>query len=328
VTIARGGASLYDTAQGPASMTVREGVTFSAESWDGEWIEVMTTCSSRAFVHSSQVRADAAAPDYAVGAGLDFSKAVIVVDPGHGGTRNIGGVGPQGTTEKEVVLDIARRVRDLLESRHTVDWSTGQIFSGGPIPRAGRVILTRTGQDADYEVRLDSRAEIANTANADAFVSIHTNAGWAIELDYPGSDVYYQSQPELRRESQRLAQLIAEEFQRSFRPFSANWTGGERTGAKSRESQLEPGQQFYGVLRHSRIPAVIAEGAYINSVTQERLLGTPEFRQAYADAVYRSLVRFITTGATGTAKAWDPEVYPSTRGNGGSVEGCVIPSQS
>ncbi len=327
ITIARGGAALAETAGGPATMTVREGVTFAALSWDGEWIEIQTTCSSRGFVHRSQVRADAAAPDVTVGAGLDFSQAVIVVDPGHGGPRNIGGVGPQGTTEKEVVLDIARRVRDLLNGSHGVDWATGEITTAGPIPPAGRVILTRTGKDADYEVRLDSRAAIANAANAQALVSIHTNAGWAVELNYPGSDVYYQSQPELRPQSVRLARLIAEEFQRSFLRFDANWTGEERTGAKSRESKINPGQQFYGVLRHTEVPAVIAEGAYINSVTQERLLRTPEFRQAYANAVYRALVRYFTTDESGGAKSWDPDVYPSTRGNAGGVDGCVIPSQ-
>lgn len=327
VTIAEGGAALAAKPGGPSALTAREGLTFPALGWDREWIMVQTTCDDRLYVHRSQVRADAAAPSVTIGNGFALSEAVIVIDPGHGGPRNIGGVGPQGTTEKEVNLDIAGRVRSLLESPHSVDWASGLIYSTGSIPAAKRVILTRSGQHADYEVRLDARAELANAANAQVFVSIHNNAGWAIELNTPGSDTYYQSQERLRPDSERLAVLIAEEFQRSFRRFDANWTGGERTGAKSRLSSEHPGDQFYGVLRYSAVPAVIAEGAYINSVTQEQLLLTPKFRQAYADAVYRALVRFLTTDDKGDAPSWPPETYPSTRGNAGSANGCVVPSQ-
>ncbi len=326
VTIARGGADLADSPGGTSTMKVREGLTFAALSWDGEWIEVFTTCSSTGYVHRSQVRAEAAAPDVTIGPGFDFSQAVVVIDPGHGGPRNIGGVGPEGTLEKEIVLDIARRVRDLLTSAHQVDWDTGDIYAGGPIPPAGRVILTRTGTDADYEVQLDARAAIANAANAQALVSIHANAGWVIELDTPGSDVYYQSQPEVLAESQRLARLLVEEFQRSFDQFDANWTGDTFNGAKSRMSRIYGGRQFYGILRHSEVPAVIAEGVYIDSATQEQLLLTPEFRQAYADAVYRTLVRFLTTDEPGDGPASDPVLYSDSR-KPATPAGCVIPSQ-
>lgn len=326
VTIARGGAALADTPGGPATMTAREGLTFAALSWDGEWIEVFTTCSSHAYVHRSQVRAEAAAPDVTIGPGFDFSQAVVVVDPGHGGPRNIGGVGPQGTREKEIVLDIARRVRDLLTSAHQVDWETGDIYDGGPIPPAGRAILTRTGADADYEVQLDARAAIANATNAQALVSIHANAGWIVELDHPGSDVYYQSQPEVLAKSQRLARLVVEEFRRSFARFDATWTGDTQVGAKSRMSRIYDGRQFYGILRYSQVPAVIAEGAYIDSAAQEQLLLTSEFRQAYANAVYRALVRFLTTDEPGDAEAWDPVLYSDSR-RPATPAGCVIPRQ-
>lgn len=326
VVVARGGADLADTPGGTPTMRVREGLTFAARSWDGEWIEVFTTCSSIGYVHRSEVRAEAAAPNVTIGPGFDFSQAVVVIDPGHGGPRNIGGVGPEGTLEKEIVLDIARRVRDLLAGAHFIDWSTGDIYAGGPIPPAGRVIMTRTGADADYEVQLDARAAIANAANAQALVSIHANAGWVIELDHPGSDVYYQSQPELEQQSRRLARLLVEEFQRSFDRFDANWTGDDATGAKSRMSRTYGGRQFYGILRHSHVPAVIAEGVYIDSATQEQLLLTPEFRQAYADAVYRGLVRFLTTDEPGDAPASDPVLYSDSR-RPATPAGCVIPSQ-
>ena len=79
---------------------------------------------------------------------------VAVVDPGHGGEQ-VGARGPGGLREKQLTLQIARRVARRLE-------------------RLGaRVILTRT---ADETVRLEERAALANVQKADLFLSIHLNA--------------------------------------------------------------------------------------------------------------------------------------------------------
>ncbi|HEX3455975.1 MAG TPA: N-acetylmuramoyl-L-alanine amidase [Gaiellaceae bacterium] len=85
----------------------------------------------------------------------------VVIDPGHGGAARVGGssannaVGPNGLLEKDVVLDVGRRVAALLASRATVT-------------------LTRSG---DENRSLADRARAARDANADVFVSIHLN-GW------------------------------------------------------------------------------------------------------------------------------------------------------
>ena len=75
------------------------------------------------------------------------------------------------------------------------------------------------------------------------------------------------------------------------------------------------------------MPTVIAEGVYIANQSEADLLATPEFRQAYADAVYRSLVRFLTTDDTGEAPDTDPEVWPGHAGSGDARPDCVIPAQ-
>jgi N-acetylmuramoyl-L-alanine amidase len=80
----------------------------------------------------------------------------IVLDPGHGGD-DWGVQGAAGTTEKTIALDLARRLRSLLEARLGI-----------------RVLLTR---DDDRTVGLDERAAFANNSKADLFVSIHANAG-------------------------------------------------------------------------------------------------------------------------------------------------------
>ncbi|MGZ8394893.1 MAG: N-acetylmuramoyl-L-alanine amidase family protein [Nitrospira sp.] len=79
----------------------------------------------------------------------------IVVDAGHGGV-DPGAVGAHGTREKDITLDVARRLASRLES-------------GGRY----RVVLTRSG---DETVSLARRVERANIVNADLFVSIHVNA--------------------------------------------------------------------------------------------------------------------------------------------------------
>lgn len=326
VTLARGGTDLYAEPRGEPFQTARAGLVFAGLSMQADWIEVFTSCDTTAWVRASQVRAEAAAPDAGIGAGFDFANAVIVVDPGHGGPWNTGATSPSGLVEKTINLDIGRRVRDLLREPHTVDWATGTIYGGDAVPAAGRVVMTRTGDGdaADYEAGLSFRSALANAANASAMVSIHNNAGWEIELNVPGVDVYYQSQ---LAASRRFAKIMVEELLRSFAPFDADWVGAIETGAKSRLSPREGHEQYYGVLRRTLIPTVITEGAYIANQSEADLLATPAFRQAYADGVYRALIRFLTTNDVGGGHNSDPVIWEGNAGSGDARPECIIPAQ-
>ncbi len=326
ITVASGGAALYGEIGGEPFVTAREGLVFAAHQMQGEWIEVFTSCDAPAWIHSSEALAQAPGPDGAIGAGFDFANATIVIDPGHGGPWNIGAVSPGGLAEKTVNLDIARRVVDLLGASRTVDWETGEIFSGDEIPAAGWVIQTRIGDEetGDYEAGLIFRSDLANSANAHAMVSIHNNAGFEVSLEFPGSDVYYQSQIP---DSRRFARIMVQEMLLSFSPFEADWVGAIEPGAKSRLSPRDPHPQYYGILRRSEMPTVIAEGVYLANQSEADLLATAEFRQAYAEAVYRSLVRFLTTDDTGLAPDSDPEIWAGSAGSGDARPDCVIPGQ-
>ncbi len=79
----------------------------------------------------------------------------VVIDPGHGGTDN-GVKGASGALEKDIALDVARRLKGAIESRLGL-----------------RVLLTR---DTDREVPIDERSALANNNKADLFVSLHANA--------------------------------------------------------------------------------------------------------------------------------------------------------
>ena len=168
------------------------------------------------------------------------------------------------------------------------------------------------------EAGLFYRSYLANAANAHAMVAIHNNAGWEVRLESPGSDVYYQSQVP---DSRRFARIMVEELQRSFAPFEADWVGALETGAKSRLSPREGNPQYYGILRRSEMPTVIAEGVYIANQSEADLLETAEFRQAYADAVYRALVRFLTTDDVGGGSDTDPVIWYGDAGSGDAISG-------
>lgn len=110
---------------------------------------------------------------------------VVAIDAGHGG-RDPGAIGPTGLFEKEVVLDIAHRVRELL------------VRSGV------RVIMTR---ETDTFVELADRSRLARAQGATAFVSIHANASTRPAAN--GSETYY-----LTPQSLVLAQMMQEELGR------------------------------------------------------------------------------------------------------------------
>ncbi len=110
---------------------------------------------------------------------------VVAIDAGHGG-RDPGAIGPTGLYEKEVVLDVALRVRELL------------VRSGV------RVIMTR---ETDTFVELADRSRIARAQGATAFVSIHANASTRPAAS--GSETYY-----LTPQSLVLAQMMQEELGR------------------------------------------------------------------------------------------------------------------
>jgi N-acetylmuramoyl-L-alanine amidase len=282
------------------------------------WFEVFTPCDTSAWMHAGEVVFTPAKTKPASG----MAEAVVVIDPGHGGP-NRGATGPTGLPEAEVDLDIARRLRDLLLESHDVDWASGRVGIGTGIPAVRQVWMTRVEgpPGADFEAGLLFRSRLAESAGADLMISIHNNADPDGPFEGPGSEAFYSIADPASR---RLAGLIVEEFRRGLFRFEAGWVGDTDAGAKYR--LREDGRDYYGLLRNARVPTVIAEGAFISNPDEENLLRTPDFRQAYAEAAYRAIVRFLTTDDPGSGFT-DP--YPRTvpAGSGAPLPSCAVPSQ-
>lgn len=222
---------------------------------------------------------------------------VVVLDPGHGGVDS-GAVGY--VVEKEVTLDLALRLRQLLQKEGI------------------EVILTRSSDthlSPDKATDLGLRAEMANSKR-NLFVSIHVNsaqgAAQGIETYYFGSTLDQSLLAQVIRENgggelgkrlTREAQSVGERLVRDliaqsnlkFSRQLAHYVHGallQATGAVDRGVRQAP---FY-VIRNARIPAILVEVGFANHPVEGRRLQTSEYRQALAEALARGILRFLNNG--------------------------------
>lgn len=249
----------------------------------------------------------------------DFEGAVFVIDPGHG-LPDYGAIGPNGLAETEVNLAVAARLAQLINRSNDIDPVTGEVSPGSSVPSAIGV-MTRAPDGpngGDYQLGLTFRTQMANSLDATALISIHNNTVAETTLDHPGSEAFVSVE---NPESPRLGALIVEELRTTFARFEADWAGSPGDGLITR---IDPdGTDFYTLLDAAEVPAVIVEGAYISNPTEEALARTDEFRQAYAEAVYRALVRFVTTDEQPIPPP-DPVVWETNR-PGPSLSSCQVP---
>ena len=183
----------------------------------------------------------------------------IAVDAGHGGSDS-GAVGPHGVREKDVTLRVARDLRDILQA------------SGA------HVKMTRDADVDVYGANASDRAELQARVDAGAgmeiFVSIHCNAFSSAQAN--GSETFYHPKSQL---DARLAQYVQQEL------IAA---GGLRDRGMKEAN-------FY-VVRHSAMPAILVELAFITNYNEERLLNSPDFDHTVALAIAKGLGRYFQQG--------------------------------
>ncbi|MEA2567041.1 MAG: lysozyme, partial [Actinomycetota bacterium] len=189
---------------------------------------------------------------------------VVVLDPGHGGTARIGGsssnnaVGPDGTLEKDVALDLASRTAGLLSG-------------------SARTILTRT---TDANLSLADRAAVARANHADVFVSIHLNGFHDPGVD--GTEVWIA-----RAASQASADLAREVLDRLVAVTGVADRGVRRADL----GVLVPA-------RHDPATAAcLAEIAFLTNPAQSARLSTDAYRQQIAQALTTAVLNRIRVPA-------------------------------
>jgi N-acetylmuramoyl-L-alanine amidase len=217
----------------------------------------------------------------------------ILLDPGHGG-HDTGTIGPNGLLEKELVLDVARRLGRMIEDR-----------------LGSEVVYTRT---EDTFVPLESRTALANKMQADLLLSIHANSSKNPRAR--GVETYYlnfTNDPEAlevaARENavsqetisqlQGLVRKIAlQDKMDESREFAARIQTALRTGLGSGKSRLlDRGVKKapFVVLIGANMPSILAEISFLSNPQDEKLLQTPEHRQKIAESLYAGLHNYVET---------------------------------
>jgi N-acetylmuramoyl-L-alanine amidase len=220
----------------------------------------------------------------------------VVIDAGHGG-HDTGTVGQRGYTEKELVLDVAQRLKQLIETE-----------------LGAEVVMTRTD---DNFVPLDERTLIANQQQADLFISIHANSSRVRSVR--GVETYFLNFTSSREaletasrenaasdrsihELQDLVKKIMlqdkvdesrELAQHIDRALAARKGSGMDRGVK---------QAPFVVLIGANMPSVLAEICFISNPQDEKLVKTPEHRQAIAESLFEG-VRSYAESLSGTKTA-------------------------
>ena len=218
----------------------------------------------------------------------------IVLDPGHGG-HDTGTVGPEGLREKDLVLDVAKRLGALIEER-----------------LGSEVIYTRSD---DTFVPLERRTEIANEAKADLFLSIHANSSTLRSA--AGVETYYLNFTTSRAalevaarenagsqktiyELQDLLEKIAlkdkVEESREFatRVQSALFTLSAKSDSLSRDHRGVKRAPFV-VLIGASMPSVLSEIGFISNAHDESIMKRAEYRERIAEALYKGLASYANT---------------------------------
>ena len=224
---------------------------------------------------------------------------IVALDPGHGG-EDPGAVGPGGTREKDVVLQIAQRLQERINAT---------VVNGNPM----RAYMTR---DADFFVPLHQRVQKARRVQADLFVSLHADAFFTPQAK--GASVFALSQ---NGASSTAARWMADKENRADLIGGVNVKTQDvhvaramldmSTTAQINDSLKLAGavlgeignvgalhkrkveQAGFAVLKAPDIPSVLVETAFISNPEEEGRLRSEAYQEQLADAIMRGINRYF-----------------------------------
>lgn len=220
-------------------------------------------------------------------------KYIIVVDAGHGG-KDPGCIGKGGTREKDIVLSVAKKLKNKLDS-------------------AGfKTYLTRSD---DTYLKLAERASIAEKRKADLFISLHANANPSRKMK--GFSIYTLSEKASDEEARKLAEaenaadkIGVEGFtqfeenirmalsslqQHAVAEMSEEYANGCAKSFKRASIEQQPGPDVrhapFAVLR-STIPGALLELGHLSNQSEEKLLKTDKHQNKLVDAIVKSVKNY------------------------------------
>ena len=217
----------------------------------------------------------------------------VVLDAGHGG-NDVGTHGPSGYLEKDLTLDVTRRLGSLIEERMGSD-----------------VVYTRSD---DSYVGLEERTKIANDREADLFLSVHANS--SPYRSAAGAETYIlnfttsktalelaaRENASARSSIHRLHELVSKialkdkidesgELAAKLQTSLASLSTHSTEAARNRGVKRAP----FVVLIGAAMPSVLAEIGFLTNGSEESLLRQPEYRQKIAEALYKGIEAYAQT---------------------------------
>jgi N-acetylmuramoyl-L-alanine amidase len=222
---------------------------------------------------------------------LGLKIARIVIDPGHGG-HDTGTIGPTGLKEKDVVLDVGKRLKKLIEEK-----------------AGAEVVMTRTD---DTFIPLEERTAVANEKAADLFISIHANASRSQRAR--GIETYYlnftsdrdalevaarenattqESVHELQNLIKKIAMTEKIEESQEFATQVQREVYSRLVKAGSKQRNRGVKKAPFVVLIGANMPSILTEVSFLTNPYDERMMKKAEHRERIADALYRGIARYV-----------------------------------
>lgn len=191
---------------------------------------------------------------------------VIIVDAGHGGIDG-GAIGKNGTVEKTINLEIAKKLKAYIEEHGDTCIMIREVDEG--LYSEYRAGETRKRQD------LKKRKEIIKEYNADALVSIHLNS--FPQTQYYGAQVFY---PKGDSESEMLAKCTQEELVKIL---------------NRNNKRVEKSTDTYYIILNNAIPSILVECGFLSNPEEEKLLNSEDYQNKIAWAIYCGIMKYFTS---------------------------------
>ncbi|MFD3447197.1 N-acetylmuramoyl-L-alanine amidase [Microbacteriaceae bacterium 4G12] len=177
----------------------------------------------------------------------------IIIDAGHGG-KDSGSPGYRGLQEKNITLEIARKLRDKLANSGV------------------HVIMTR---DTDAYITLSNRVAISSKAAGDAFLSIHLNSSGSSSTS--GIETYYnRNSSSASIKSRRLAECM--------QGVLTNDLGARNRGVKDAD---------YQVIKQTKTTSILVETGFITNSTEANKLASAAYQEKVADTLYKGFIQYF-----------------------------------
>jgi|GEM_PF-1364783 len=214
----------------------------------------------------------------------------VAVDPGHGGALS-GAVGADGTREADLNLDIGLRLARMLEGagvNMVITRTTDAFVNEPPQDRTGDGVIDDTDE-------LAARTDVANTARADLFISIHNNN--AVNESVGGPSTFYFDERPFGARSARLARIVQEEMVAALDEISERYVPYDH-GALIYPYYVLRGFDPPRLRRPTQMPGVLSEGMFLSNERELRYLKRPAVRERMAAAYYEAIAKYLARRAT------------------------------